>query len=163
MALDLPQSPYPLAGEGRAVVDDVRRLGGVGILAHPDSPRAALAWHDRVSRCRRIRVGQRRYDVAHGEHVAGAVGRLFTVSASTAPAHWRPSPAIPHALFVERDQPTRAPQLALAAVDAHARIGWQRGADPLDGGRTLAAFPSYRASFGTFGLVVPWLDGAPVG
>ena len=40
VALDLPQAPYPLAGEGRAVAEDVRRLGGIGLLAHPDSPRA---------------------------------------------------------------------------------------------------------------------------
>ncbi len=46
VALDLPPAPYPLAGEGRAVAEDVRRLGGMGLLAHPDSPRSSLAWHD---------------------------------------------------------------------------------------------------------------------
>src|SRR4051812_45263155 len=36
IAIDMPAAPYPLAGEARDVVDDVRRLGGFGIVAHPD-------------------------------------------------------------------------------------------------------------------------------
>ena len=46
VALDMPRAPYPLSGTGEAVVEDVRRLGGFGIAAHPDSPRAALRWTD---------------------------------------------------------------------------------------------------------------------
>ena len=45
-ALDMPASPYPLAGEARDVVEDVRRLGGFGIAAHPDSPKPELRWSD---------------------------------------------------------------------------------------------------------------------
>src|SRR5437762_14056821 len=41
-AVGLPAAPYPLGGEARDVVDDVRRLGGFGIVAHPDSPKAEL-------------------------------------------------------------------------------------------------------------------------
>ncbi len=46
VALDMPAAPYPLAGEPRDVVDDVRRLGGFGIAAHPDSPKPELQWRD---------------------------------------------------------------------------------------------------------------------
>ena len=46
VAIGMDQSPYPLGGEPSAVVEDVRRLGGFGIAAHPDSPRAELAWSD---------------------------------------------------------------------------------------------------------------------
>lgn len=161
VALDLPQAPYPLAGEGRAVLDDVHRLGGLGILAHPDSPRPALAWHDAsvdadgyewVNADTTWRSARAPRLLAH--LLTYALNRAGTLTALA---------RYPAALFAERDQPTRRPQLALAAIDAHARIGWQRGADPLDGGRTLAEFPSYRASLGTFGLVVPWLDGSPSG
>ena len=42
----MPQAPYPLAGEPRDVVEDVRRLGGFGIVAHGDSPRTELQWTD---------------------------------------------------------------------------------------------------------------------
>ena len=44
VALGLPATPYPLGGEARDVVEDVRRLGGFGVAAHPDSPKADLQW-----------------------------------------------------------------------------------------------------------------------
>src|SRR5688572_30436245 len=46
IAVGLPQAPYPLRGEARDVVADVRRLGGFGIVAHPDSAKPGLQWHD---------------------------------------------------------------------------------------------------------------------
>jgi hypothetical protein len=44
VALGLERAPYPLRGEPAAVVEDVRRLGGFGVVAHPDSAKPALAW-----------------------------------------------------------------------------------------------------------------------
>jgi len=46
VAVDMRASPYPLGGEPRDVVEDVRRLGGFGIAAHPDSPKSELRWRD---------------------------------------------------------------------------------------------------------------------
>ena len=46
IAIGIPQAPYPLRGDGRDVVEDVRRLGGFGIVAHPDSAKPGLRWHD---------------------------------------------------------------------------------------------------------------------
>jgi hypothetical protein len=46
IALDMPPAPYPLGGEARDVVEDVRRLGGFGIVAHPDSPKPELQWRE---------------------------------------------------------------------------------------------------------------------
>ena len=45
-ALGLAPPPYPLGGEARDVVEDVARLGGFGIAAHPDSAKTALRWHE---------------------------------------------------------------------------------------------------------------------
>ena len=42
IALDMPPSPYPLGGESAAVVEDVMRLGGMPVAAHPDSAKAEL-------------------------------------------------------------------------------------------------------------------------
>ena len=42
IALGLPATPYPLAGDAAAVVEDVRRLGGFGIAAHPGSAKRDL-------------------------------------------------------------------------------------------------------------------------
>ena len=44
IGLDMAPSPYPLGGEARDVVEDVKRLGGFGIVAHPDSPKSGLRW-----------------------------------------------------------------------------------------------------------------------
>src|SRR6202035_4530259 len=46
VAIDMPTAPYPLGGEPRDVVEDVKRLGGFGIVAHPDSPKPELQWRD---------------------------------------------------------------------------------------------------------------------
>jgi hypothetical protein len=47
LAIGLEQpAPYPLGGEPRDVVDDVRRLGGMTIAAHPTSAKPALRWSD---------------------------------------------------------------------------------------------------------------------
>jgi len=46
VVLGMRASPYPLGGEPRDVVEDVRRLGGFGIAAHPDSPKSELRWQD---------------------------------------------------------------------------------------------------------------------
>ena len=46
VAIDLPQSPYPLAGHPRDVIEDVRRFGGFGFAAHPGLPKPALRWGD---------------------------------------------------------------------------------------------------------------------
>jgi hypothetical protein len=46
IALGMPAAPYRLGGEASAVVEDVRRLGGFGIVAHPDSPKTELSWRD---------------------------------------------------------------------------------------------------------------------
>jgi hypothetical protein len=44
VAIGLPAAPYPLGGEPRDVVEDVARLGGFGIVSHPDSPKQELQW-----------------------------------------------------------------------------------------------------------------------
>ena len=46
LALGMGKAPYRLAGEARDVIDDVHRLGGFAIAAHPDSPKEDLQWRD---------------------------------------------------------------------------------------------------------------------
>ncbi len=46
IALGIPTAPYPLAGEPRDVVDDIHRLGGMAIAAHPHSGKVDLRWTD---------------------------------------------------------------------------------------------------------------------
>ena len=42
----MSRAPYPLAGDARDVVDDVRRLGGIGVAAHGDSLKSEGQWRD---------------------------------------------------------------------------------------------------------------------
>jgi len=45
VALGIPgATPYRLGGEARDVIDDIHRLGGFAIVAHPDSRREDLRW-----------------------------------------------------------------------------------------------------------------------
>src|SRR5829696_2185728 len=50
VAIDMARAPYPLGGAADAVVEDVHRLGGFGIAAHPDSPKPGLRWTDSRAR-----------------------------------------------------------------------------------------------------------------
>jgi hypothetical protein len=152
-------APYPLAGEGRDVLEDVHRLGGIGILAHPDSPAPRLRW-----RSWGIPYDGLEWLNADAEWRGDSSIRLIgTALRSTV----RPAEAVA-SLFT---RPTRTLQrwdavthtrsvVGLAAVDAHARIGWNSAEEPRT--RTLLAWPSYEAMFRTLDQAVI-LDGPLTG
>ena len=50
LAFGLSQAPYRLAGDAADVIEDVQRLGGFGVVAHPDSSKPSLAWQDWTAR-----------------------------------------------------------------------------------------------------------------
>jgi len=148
VALDMQPAPYPLAGEPSAVVEDVKRLGGFGIVAHPDSPKSELAWKDwnapfdgiewlsADSEWRdesRARLGQALFDYLL--RPAPALASLLDRPVATF-RHWD-------------DLLSRRHVVGLAGVDAHGGIG--RGME--EGGKrrpALGTIPSYEASFRTF-------------
>lgn len=144
-------SPYRLAGEPRDVIEDVRRMGGFGVAAHPDSPKGELRWDGWDA-------------VADGLEWLNAdtewrdESRVSLVR-SLATYPWRPAETLaalvshhPRPLLSRWDDRARTRRtVGLAAVDAHARIGMRDGAEPY-GGRVLAKVPSYEASFRTFAL-----------
>lgn len=146
IALDMPASPYPLGGDAGSVVEDVRRLGGFGVVAHPDSARAELSWTDwsapvdglewlsidsewrNESRLRLARAALD-YMIRPGPALAAILDRPVTTF-----ARWD-------------DLAKRAHVVALAGHDAHG--GTTRA---LDDGRRRPALdvPSYEASFRAF-------------
>ncbi len=148
VALDMRPAPYPLGGEPSAVVEDVRRLGGFGIVAHPDSPKSELGWKDwdapfdgiewlsADSEWRdesRARIGQILFDY------------LLRPAPALASLLDRPVATLDH--WDELIQ--RRPVVGLAGVDAHGGIG--RGME--EGGKrrpALGSIPSYEASFRAF-------------
>ena len=144
-ALGMPATPYPFAGTPDAVIEDVTRLGGFGIAAHPGSPRPSLRWND--------------WDAAFDglEWINGD-------------SEWRDEPRLPmaralaaylirspEALATLLDRPSavleqwdRVAQsrrvLAIAGSDAHARLGFNQRTDP-DRSAIHLPLPGYTATF----------------
>jgi hypothetical protein len=153
VALDLPRTPYPLGGAPAAVVEDVVRLGGVAIAAHPDSAKPALAWSD--------------WDLP----IAG-------FEWLNADSEWREEPplmlvrailAYPvrpvESVVSVFDRPDRTLErwdrlgrqgrtlVGLAAADAHARLGWENGGEQVEPLLRLEV-PSYETVFRAFSMSV---------
>jgi hypothetical protein len=147
VAIDMPRAPYPLGGAADAVVEDVRRLGGFGIAAHPDSPKPALRWTDE-----RAPIDGLEWLNTDSEWRAESSLRLVRAGLAY---FLRPGPALA-GLFdrpatLERwDRMTRFRQVvAIGGADAHGGVG--RRAE--DTGRSLSGMigiPSYEASFRAF-------------
>lgn len=145
VALDLPGTPFPLGGEAATVVEDVRRFGGFGFIAHPDSPRAELAWTDWAlpfDGVEWLNADTEWRDEPRPRMIRALFDYLV-----------RPGPALASLL----DRPvntltrwdaltTRRPVLALGGHDAHGGFG----AGTEGGGWRGVPIPSYEASFATF-------------
>ncbi len=147
-AVGMPVAPYPLAGTPDAVIEDVTRLGGFGIAAHPGSARPSLRWTD--------------WDAA--------VDGLEWINGDS---EWRDEPRLPmtralatyllrspEAMATLLDRPTTVLAqwdriawsrrvLAIAASDAHARLGFSEGSDP-DMSAFHVPLPGYTAIFRVF-------------
>ena len=155
VAMDMPASPYPLAGEARDVVEDVRRLGGFGIAAHPDSPKPQLRWTEWTAPMDGVellnpdtawRVWAQQ--ASGGAGAWSARGRLLTAVIDYS---FRPSSVIagllqPSGAIATWESIARRRRLvAIAGADAHARLA-PRNADP-GNSRFAVDVPSYETSF----------------
>jgi hypothetical protein len=146
VALGLPASPYPLGGEASAVVEDVTRLGGFGIVAHPDHPRPELAWSD----------WDAPFDGLEWINADSEWRNESTMALARVVSGYllRPAPAVasvfdrPDRTLTRWDTLNRSrPVVALAAVDAHG--GGGRSGSAADYEPRVAVGPSYEVSFRT--------------
>jgi len=145
VALDLPAAPYPLAGSATDVLEDVHRLGGFGIAAHPDSPRPSLgwsAWDAPVDGVEWLNADSTWRDDSQAALARAVLGYAVRGPGALALLLDRPGDLLARwdALGAERSVP------ALAAADAHARVGAD---DPTPSSLHLP-FPSYESVFRTF-------------
>ena len=152
LALGLPRAPYRLAGEPRDVVDDVRRLGGVGIVAHAASPKDELRW--RAWETAFDGIEWLNADSEWRDEGGWAVARALL-------AYFLRKPETIAAMFDRPDEPLAAWDRAArerrvigtAGHDAHARIGLGGNWEPGEHDVSLR-LPSYEAAFRTFALRV---------
>ena len=152
-AVGMPRAPYPLGGEPRDVVEDVARLGGFGVAAHPDSANPALQWREWTAPFDALEWLNA--DSAWRDESPWGLGRALVGYP------FRPVEAMgslldrPSNLLARWDALTRRRRVvALAGADAHARMGFRAGAgDPYQNGWFLR-LPSYEVSFRTFALRV---------
>lgn len=152
VVLGAAPSPYPLAGSPHAVLEDVHRLGGIGIAAHPGSPRPSLRWTGWDAPIDGIEWLNA--DSEWRDELLGSLGRLLLTYA------FRPAESLASTL----DRPDEALRqwdgltagarvVGLAGADAHARLGTRGRTDPYDEGWHVP-LPTYEAAFRTFGLRV---------
>jgi hypothetical protein len=146
-------APYPLAGPARDVIEDIHRLGGYAIVAHPDSPSAALRW----------RGMQQAFDGIEWLNVDSEWRDDSTAHLLLAGARSviRPAEAIATLLTRPVQSLRRLDNAArlrsvftLAALDAHARIGTDTGNSSAPAPARFALdLPSYEALFRTLAQV----------
>lgn len=147
-AIGLPAAPYPLAGTADAVIEDVRRLGGFGIAAHPGSPRPSLrwtAWDAAFDGLEWINGDSEWRDEPRLPVARALFTYLFRAPESMARLLDRPAEVLARwdALSATRRV------MALAGIDAHAWLGYGQNTDPDAGGWHLR-LPGYEATFRTF-------------
>jgi hypothetical protein len=153
IAIGMPQAPYPLRGEARDVVEDVKRLGGFGVVAHPDSAKPALqwrAWDAPFDAIEWLNADTEWRDESRAQFLRALARYPFRPAETLASLLDRPDRTLDRwdALTQKRQV------VALAGADAHARAGWR---DDDANGYTRGWFlriPSYEASFRTFAMRV---------
>jgi hypothetical protein len=147
VALGLEQAtPYPLAGHPRDVIEDIHRLGGVAVIAHPDSPSPELRWRGQnvtADGIEWLNVDSEWRDDAPARLVATALRSLIRGPESIASLFSRPTPALGRLDATARQRAT----FTVAALDAHANIGWRDTEEPRQ--RSIIRRPTYEAMFRT--------------
>src|SRR5688572_3229490 len=128
-ALGMPAAPYPFAGTPAAVIEDVSRLGGFGIAAHPGSPRPSLRWNDwdaAFDGLEWINGDSEWRDEPRLPIARALLGYLLRAPEAMAALLDRPSEVL-----AQWDRLTGSRRVfAMAGIDAHAWLGFSQRSDP---------------------------------
>ena len=153
IALDLPRSPYPLGGEAKGVVEDVARLGGFGIVAHPTSTKEDLTWENwnlPFDGIEWLNADSEWRDESLPSLVGAAIGYWTRPAESMAALLDRPGVAL--ARWDEQTSSRRV--VGFGGSDAHAKLPIGV-VGPLDFRDSFALeFPTYEAMFRLFAVRV---------
>ena len=144
----LPQSPYPIAGTPADVIEDVHRLGGFGVAAHPGSPRPSLSWRDWEAPIDGLEWINSDSEWRDEPHLP--IARALLTYFVRAPESMASLLDRADEVFANWDRlAARRKTVALAGADAHARLGFRQRTDP-DAAAMHVPLPGYEASFRTF-------------
>lgn len=157
VALGARPSPYPLGGDPASVVEDVARLGGVGIAAHPGSAKAALKW--RAWDAAFDGIEWLNADTEWRDRPRDLWSAMLTYP-------WAPTGTIVALLNRPRFELSRwdraaaqRPVVGLAGHDAHARLGLSGVGEPYEGAVALRVpgyAPMFRAFSNTVRVTADW-------
>lgn len=145
-------SPYPLGGEGRDVVEDLHRLGGWVVVAHPDSPKPELRWRGAslpYEGIEWLNLDSEWRDETTGRLLGTLLRYPIRPPQVIASLIRRPVQTLRRWDMLARTRPV----VGLAALDAHARVPWRDRGDPA-ANRTLVAMPGYVQMFRTVAQAV---------
>ena len=146
--IGMPASPYPLAGTAEDVIEDVRRLGGFGVAAHPGSPRPSLSWRNwtaAIDGLEWINADSEWRDEPRLPIARALLTYLIRAPESMATLLDRPA-----AVLQQWDSLSRSRHVVgLAGADAHARLALRERGDS-DRETLHVRLPGYEASFRTF-------------
>jgi hypothetical protein len=148
VALGLPESPYPLGGEARDVLEDIVRLGGFAIAAHPESAKPELqwtAWESPLGGLEWLNA-----DSEWRDESAWSLARAVLTYPGRATETLVTLLDRPSATLERWDNLTRTRRIVgIAGSDAHARIGLRTLGEPYDNSSSLHV-PSYEQIFRVF-------------
>ena len=153
VALGLGKAPYPLGGDARDVVEDLTRLGAFSIAAHPGSAKPGLRWTEWSAP-----FGGMEWlngDSEWRDETPRAIATVLFTYPFRAPESLAQLLDRPDDVMRRWDVLTRRrPVVALAAADAHARLG-TRGVGESAQGSVSLHIPTYEQVFRTFSITLP--------
>jgi len=153
VAIGLPKTQYLLGGEARDVLEDIARLGGMAIAAHPGSVKPGLQWVDwdvPVDGIEWLNADSEWRDESPWTLVRALLTYPVRPTESVAGLLDRPA-----GVLQRWDEALRTRNVvAVAAADAHARLGFRSLGEPYDNGASLH-LPAYERVFRAFSNVLP--------
>ncbi len=153
VAIGLPKTQYLLGGEARDVLEDIARLGGIAIAAHPGSVKPDLQWMDwdaPVDGIEWLNADSEWRDESPLTLVRALLMYPARPTESVAGVLDRPA-----GVLQRWDEALRRRNVvAVAAADAHARLGFRGLGEPYDNGASLH-LPAYERLFRAFSNVLP--------
>jgi hypothetical protein len=155
-ALGLGHAPYPIGGEPRDVVDDIRRLGGVSIVTHPGSPKPGLRWIEWTAPFDGLEWlnGDSEWrDEGRGTLARAALTFPIRPIGTLTSVLDRPAPVI--ARWDALTQRRRV--VALVGTDAHAHL-WSPDDRATSARWPVLPFPSYEQVFRAMSIAIPGLS-----